>query len=47
MTVKGINQDIFHIICPWTFEEDMMRWYNIVDPQKVTNWNDLHKEFLR
>jgi len=28
MTLKGINKDIFHIVVPWTFDEDIMKWYN-------------------
>jgi len=44
--LKGIDKDIFHIIFPSKFDKDAMKWYNIVDPQKVTNWDDLCKEFL-
>jgi len=46
MTLKGINQDTFYIIFPWTFDEDVMKRYNVVNPGKVTNWEDLSKEFL-
>ena len=28
ITLKGIDKDIFHIICPWTFINDVMRSYN-------------------
>jgi len=37
MTLKGINKDIFHIIFPWMFDKDVMRWYNTMDAQKVPN----------
>ena len=46
MALKGISKDIFHIIFPWMFNKDVMRWYNAVDPQKITSWDDLCKEFL-
>jgi len=46
MTLKGIHREIFHIIFPWSFNKDVMRWYNTIDLQKVTSWDDLHKEFL-
>jgi len=26
MTLKGIDKDIFHLIFPWTFDKDAMRW---------------------
>ena len=44
MILKGIDKDILYIIFPWTFDKDVMRWYNTVDPQKVTNRDDLCKE---
>ena len=31
MTLKGIDKDIFHIIFPWTFDKDAIRWYNAMD----------------
>jgi len=46
MTLKGIDKDIFHIIFLWKFNEDVMRWYNVVDSGKVKNWDDLCEEFL-
>ena len=32
MTLKGIDKDVFHIIFPWTFDKDVIKWYNILDP---------------
>ena len=32
MILKGIDNDIFHIVIPWMFIMDLIRWYNIVDP---------------
>ena len=38
---------IFYIIFPWTFDKDMMTWYNMVEPRKVITQVDVCKEFLR
>ena len=46
MTIKGMGDDIIHIILPWTSNNDVMRSYNTIDPHKVTSWDDLRKEFL-
>jgi len=32
ITLKGIDKFIFHLIFPWTFDKDVMRWYNTIDP---------------
>jgi len=32
MTSKGIDKDIFHVIVPWTFNKNVMRWYNPINP---------------
>jgi len=34
MTLKGIDKDIFHIIFPLTFDQDVMRWSNAMDPKR-------------
>ena len=47
MTLKEIDKDIFHLIFPLTFDKDIMRGSNVVEPRKVMNWEDLYKEFLR
>jgi len=46
MALKGIDKDISYIIFPWTFNKDVMRWYNAVDLRKVMNWDNHHREFL-
>jgi len=45
MTLKEIDKDIFHIIFPWRFDKDVMRWYNVVHPCKIMNYDDLCKNF--
>ena len=46
MILKGIGNDIFHVIFPPIFDKDVIRWYNVVDPRKIMNWDDFVKEFL-
>jgi len=46
MTLNEIDKDISDVIFPWTFDKDVMRWYNDVDPWKVMNWDDFYKAFL-
>ena len=47
ITLDGIDKNIFHIIFLWIFDKEVMKWYNIIYPRKVMNWNDLGKKFLR
>jgi len=35
VTLKGIDKDIFNLIFSWTFDKDVMRWYNAMGPRKV------------
>ena len=46
MTLKGVDKDIFHLVFPWTFNKEVIRWYNTIDPLQVTNWDDLCNELL-
>jgi len=46
MTLNRIDKDIFHLLFPWTFDKDVIRWYNVIDPRKVTKWDDLCRGFL-
>ena len=46
MTLKRIDKNILYIISPWTFDKDKMKWYNVVNPQKIMNWGNLYKELL-
>jgi len=32
IALKEIDKDTFYIIFPWTFDKDVMKWYNVVDP---------------
>ena len=47
MTLKRIDKDVFPILFSWTFDKDVMRGYNSIDPRKVTNRNDMCIEFLQ
>ena len=46
MTLKGIDNDIFHIIFLWTSDKDVMSWYYNIGLEKVMNLDDMCKEFL-
>ena len=45
MTLKGIDRDVFHLIFPWNFDKDILRWYDTLDRWRFTNWDDLCKKF--
>ncbi|KAJ8425736.1 hypothetical protein Cgig2_025692 [Carnegiea gigantea] len=34
MKLKGIDKDIFNLIFSWTFDKDVMRWYNALGSRK-------------
>jgi len=35
MTLKDIGKDIIHLMFPWAINNEVMRFYNITNPQKV------------
>jgi len=45
MPLTGIDNDIFHHILPWTFDKDIIRWYIVIDPYKVMDW-EIYLEFV-
>jgi len=34
---RAIDRDIFHITFLWTFDKNIMRWYNTMDLRKLMN----------
>lgn len=46
MAAKGIERDVFHLVFPWTFNQDVTMWYHALDAQKTNSWDELCREFI-